>query len=136
MHTRCSLRSRFNRYQASRRGLSSREWTRWIDGARGWTWVTRKADSPTVVAVTNLLCTSERSVLELSLLVEDEFQRQGIGRFLAAQARLTALSSGCRSIRAYAGRDNQGVLQLIHEVPSVGVSYSGTIAEARLEVAP
>ncbi|MFC8668764.1 GNAT family N-acetyltransferase [Streptomyces sp. NPDC057199] len=116
MHARCSLGSRYARYHAARRTLTTREWDHLCDRANGTTLVTVPLHDPhRVVAVTHLMRTSAPHVRELGILVEDSWQGEGLGTVLTGYmvnlARTYTLD--CRAITAMTGSCNQRMLAIL-----------------------
>lgn len=68
---------------------------------------------------------------EPAILIEDRFQRQGIGRRLAAQLRKLALSRGINTFRALILPENRAVLQLIRRS---GLPYRTHFSQGAREV--
>ncbi|MFD7552311.1 GNAT family N-acetyltransferase [Streptomyces sp. NPDC059816] len=102
LHARCTLATRFSRYQAARRDLRPAEWRQLTDPARGTTWITALAGDPEqAVAVTHLMRTDRDGVRELGLLIEDSRQRQRLGTQLTGHA-----------IAVMTGADNRAMLTI------------------------
>ncbi|HEY8983358.1 MAG TPA: GNAT family N-acetyltransferase [Streptomyces sp.] len=116
MHARSSLRSRFARYHGARHGVTHREWERLCDPARGTTLVTVPLDEPArIVAATHLMRTQVPHVRELGILVEDAWQRRGLGSALARYAVGLAHTHtlDCREITVMTGSSNRAVLSIL-----------------------
>ncbi|MEV5282650.1 GNAT family N-acetyltransferase [Streptomyces sp. NPDC006692] len=113
LHARCTLATRFSRYQAARRDLRPAEWRQLTDPARGTTWITALAGDPEqAVAVTHLMRTDRDGVRELGLLIEDSRQRQRLGTQLTGHAIAHAATLGCHAVAVMTGADNRAMLTI------------------------
>jgi len=99
MHARCSMHTLFSRYHAGGRTMPRRWLHRLLNPPRGNTVLATYG--PDVVAVGQLLGGGEPRVAEISLLVEDAWQRRGIGTALLAQLAVAARSAGCAELVAW-----------------------------------
>lgn len=90
LHSRCSMRTLFNRYHSGMRTLPRRWLHRLLNPPRGTTVLAQCADQ--VVALGQLIQTGTPDCAEISLLVEDAWQRRGVGTAL-----LSALASDARA---------------------------------------
>jgi RimJ/RimL family protein N-acetyltransferase len=139
MHARCSLGSRYARYHAARRALTTREWDHLRDRANGTTLVTVPLYDPhRVVAVTHLMRTSEPHVRELGILVEDSWQGEGLGTVLTGYmvnlARTCTLD--CRAITAMTGSGNHRMLAILRGLDGqVEQHADGPTVDALIRVA-
>ncbi|MFJ8787228.1 GNAT family N-acetyltransferase [Streptomyces sp. NPDC102476] len=113
LHARCTLATRFSRYQAARRDLRPAEWRGLTDPVRGTTWITAIADEPEqAIAVTHLMRTDRDGVRELGLLIEDSRQRQRLGTQLTGHAIAHAAAIGCHTVAVMTGADNRAMLAI------------------------
>ncbi|QDN54039.1 GNAT family N-acetyltransferase [Streptomyces sp. S1D4-20] len=113
LHARCTLATRFSRYQAARRDLRPADWSHLTDPARGTTWITTLAGAPEqAIAVSHLMRTDRDGVRELGLLIEDERQHQRLGTQLTGHAVDHAVSIGCHTIAVMTGAGNQAMLAI------------------------
>ncbi|MEW2402000.1 GNAT family protein [Streptomyces sp. NPDC046862] len=138
MHARCSLDSRYARYHAARRAVTTREWWHLCDRANGTTLITTPLHDPSrVIAVTHLLRTSAPHVRELGILVEDSWQGQGLGTALTGYmvnlARTYTLD--CRAITAMTGSGNQRMLSILRRLHARVERTSGPTVDALIRVA-
>ncbi|SFR20680.1 Acetyltransferase (GNAT) family protein [Lentzea waywayandensis] len=90
LHARCSMRTMFNRYHSGMRTVPRRWLHRLLSPPRGTTIVGQCGDQ--VVALGQLIHTGTPDCAEVSLLVEDAWQRRGVGAAL-----LDALASDARA---------------------------------------
>ena len=90
LHTRCSMKTLFNRYHSGMRTVPRRWLHRLLNPPRGTTILAQCADQ--VVALGQLIHTGTPDCAEVSLLVEDAWQRRGVGAAL-----LGALASDARA---------------------------------------
>ncbi|OLF08236.1 GNAT family N-acetyltransferase [Actinophytocola xanthii] len=113
MHDRCSERSRRRRYLAGGARPSVADLTDMLGRAGACTLVAEVPERREVVAMANLVPDADRA--EAALLVEDAWQRRGIGTVLLR--RLTAAANG-RSGTAYAVTEvtNTAMLRTLHRV--------------------
>ncbi|AXX32993.1 hypothetical protein APASM_5628 [Actinosynnema pretiosum subsp. pretiosum] len=107
LHGRCSKRSLFARYHAGVSALPRRWLHRLLAPPRGTALVAQCADR--VVAIGQLIRTSEPEVAEVSVLVEDEWQRRGIGAALLAQLARAARADGHRELVAWCLPEETGL---------------------------
>lgn len=138
MHARCSLDSRYARYNAARRAVTTREWWHLCDRANGTTLITTPVHDPSrVIAVTHLLRTSAPHVRELGILVEDSWQGQGLGTaltgYMVKLARTYTLD--CRAITAMTGSGNQRMLSILRGLYARVERTSGPTVDALIPVA-
>ncbi|MGW3929799.1 N-acetyltransferase family protein [Streptomyces microflavus] len=114
LHERCSLATRFSRYQAARRTLRLAEFQHLTRPDRSLTWVTYPEDDPhRIVATTNLVRTTEAGEAELGIMVEDPWQSRGLGTALVQYARTQARTFGCSSMAVMTGSDNVRMLKIM-----------------------
>jgi GNAT superfamily N-acetyltransferase len=100
MHGRCSMHTLFSRYHAGTRNMPRRWLHRLLNPPRGHTLVATYG--PDVVAMGQLLRAGAPDVGEVSLLVEDVWQRRGIGTAVLTQLAAAARSAGCAELVAWA----------------------------------
>ncbi|MFS8102904.1 GNAT family N-acetyltransferase [Lentzea alba] len=97
LHGRCSMRTLFNRYHSGMSTVPRRWLHRLLNPVRGTTLVAQCGDD--VIALGQLLHTGQPGCLEVSLLVEDAWQRRGVGtallRELASRASCEELVAWC-----------------------------------------
>lgn len=89
LHGRCSMRTLFNRYHCGMSTIPRRWLHRLLNPPRGTTIVVEQGDR--LIGLGQLIHTGLRGCAEVSLLVEDAWQRQGVGAAL-----LSALASDAR----------------------------------------
>ncbi|MEV0456433.1 GNAT family N-acetyltransferase [Catellatospora methionotrophica] len=143
MHARCGDRSLFMRYLAGTRGPSRGRLHRLLTPARGCTLVAETAVAGTegsrVVAVANLI--GEGETAEVALLVEDGWQRRGIGTALLRRLLTLAGPAGFRSVTLHTHCDNDAMLRTMKRLPHPartdrdGTLISATIAVSELRAA-
>jgi len=108
MHARCGSGSRRARYLTGSGWPSSAELTRMVNRRHGRTLVVEHADGR-VVAMGNLM--HDGADAEVALLVEDDWQRKGIGTMLLR--RLTTATPEDRLAYAVTEQTNKPVLSLL-----------------------
>lgn len=89
LHERCSMRTLFSRYHSGMSTVPRRWLHRLLDPVRGTSLVVVRGDQ--VIALGQLIHTGLPGCAEVSLLVEDAWQRRGVGsELLSALATLGA----------------------------------------------
>ncbi|WP_167532029.1 GNAT family N-acetyltransferase [Streptomyces capillispiralis] len=110
MHARCTTASLVQRYRAPRDGIRPAEWARLTAPSAGASWVTTPLEEPgRVIGLSHLMHTGGDGVRELGLLVEDDWQRRGLGMSLAQYAVLHGARTGCRSVTVLTAADNRAM---------------------------
>jgi GNAT superfamily N-acetyltransferase len=107
MHERCSPDTRRRRYLTTDGVPSPGMLARLLDPTRAHTLVAtvpRVTSPDTVVAMVSLVV--EGSLAEVAVIVEDGWQRRGVGTALARRAFARAERLGCVAVLAHAGIDN------------------------------
>ncbi|WP_434440557.1 GNAT family N-acetyltransferase [Lentzea sp. E54] len=99
LHTRCSMRTLFNRYHSGVRTVPRRWLHRLLNPPRGTTTVAQCADQ--VVALGQLIHTGTPDCAEVSLLVEDAWQRRGVGAALLGALASDARAAGYSELVAW-----------------------------------
>lgn len=115
MHERCSIVSRQRRYLGGPAIPPVARLGRLLDPARGLTLVAL-ADPPPgaderIVAMGNLV--AEGAMAELGLLVEDGWQRRGVGTAMARRLVAHALDAGYAALTAHTHADNAAVARTL-----------------------
>ncbi|MFH0245994.1 GNAT family N-acetyltransferase [Streptomyces sp. HK10] len=114
LHDRCSLATRFARYQAARHSLRLAEFHHLTRPDRSLTWVTYPEDDPQqLIATTNLVRTTDPNTAELGIMIEDPWQSRGLGTTLAQYAQAQARALGCTSMTVMIGSDNARMLKIM-----------------------
>ena len=109
LHTRCSMRTLFSRYHSGMRTVPRRWLHRLLSPPRGNTIVAQCADQ--VVALGQLIRTSTPDSAEVSLLVEDAWQRRGIGTAVLQRLADTARAEGYRELVAWCLPSETGLVR-------------------------
>ncbi len=99
LHTRCSMRTLFNRYHSGMRTVPRRWLHRLLNPPRGTTILAQYADQ--VVALGQLIHTGTPDCAEVSLLVEDAWQRRGVGAALLGALAADARAAGYSELVAW-----------------------------------
>ncbi|GHJ49535.1 hypothetical protein Cs7R123_68770 [Catellatospora sp. TT07R-123] len=135
MHGRCGERSLYLRYLCGTRGPGRSRLARLLTPARGVSMVAEvaAADGPHVVAVANLV--GEGETAEIALLVEDGWQRRGIGTALLRRLVGLAAPSGFRSVTLHTHAENDAMLRTMRRLPSPSrLDRDGTLLSATIAV--
>jgi RimJ/RimL family protein N-acetyltransferase len=117
MHDRCSPTSRHRRYLAPTPGPSQAQLARLIDPARGVTLVAL-ADDGRLVAMANLI--AEGDLGEVAVLVEDAWQRRGLGTALLRRLAAHGTRAGYAALVAHTHVDNRPMLTALRRVGRFG----------------
>jgi acetyltransferase len=139
MHDRLSAYSIYNRYLQYRRPtIAELERVCAIQMGDGAGLVVSPVASPDqIIGVAYFVIDrqSEPAVAEPAILIEDRFQRRGVGRMLWKRLNQTALARGIDAFLVYIHPDNRPMMQLIHSSAMVR-SYTPTYYsnELRLHV--
>jgi RimJ/RimL family protein N-acetyltransferase len=117
LHDRCSLETRWSRYLAGRRGLTSREWTALTHPPRALMLLTTVQGRPDeVVAMTNVVAHLDQpGVHDLGLLVADSLQGRGLGRALTNLALHHARHHGARAVSATTLHSNRAMRAILRD---------------------
>jgi len=123
MHARCSPATRRRRYLTGHDGPSPAQLARLLDPARSRTMVATVSGitfGDPLVAMGNLVV--EGSLADVSVVVEDGWQRRGIGTALVRRLFAVAERLGCDAVVAHTGADNPGMPRTLrrlgHAVPA------------------
>lgn len=132
MHTRCGGQSLYRRYLAGTRGPSDRQLTRLLTPARGCALVAETDGQ--VIAMANLI--GEGDVAEVALLVEDVWQRRGIGTALLRRLVAMAAPSGFRALTLHTHADNGPMLSTMRRVRQPArLDHDGALVSATIAIA-
>ncbi|WP_018681083.1 GNAT family N-acetyltransferase [Actinokineospora enzanensis] len=99
LHARCSAQSLFTRYHAGLRTLPRRWLHRLLQPPRGTTLLALCGND--VVAMAQLIPTNDPAEAEISVLVEDGWQRQGLGTAMITRLGTLARAAGHRRMIAW-----------------------------------
>ncbi|WP_070018764.1 GNAT family N-acetyltransferase [Streptomyces nanshensis] len=118
MLERCTTDSRSARYQSGTPALRERQWLHVIHPDTGCSWVTQPFhDESTVIALTQLTRYSDAPQdLDFGILVQDDWQRHGLGTALIFRALSWARAQGFRRVRSITGASNQPMRKIARRV--------------------
>ncbi|GIF74787.1 GNAT family N-acetyltransferase [Asanoa siamensis] len=127
MHERCSPDTRRRRYLTAADVPGPAQLARLLDPTRVRTLLAVAPGAGSVVGMATVVV--EGSLAELSVVVEDGWQRRGVGTALVRRAFAHAERLGCAAVLAHTAADNPGMvrtlLRLGHAVP---VRRDGAVA--------
>jgi RimJ/RimL family protein N-acetyltransferase len=137
LHVRSSADTRQHRYLAGTRGPSEVQLRRLLEPAGGLTLLALHHDPASgderVVAMANLL--AEGDLGEVALLVEDAWQRRGIGTALVRRLVAYAARTGFGALVAHARADNAAILRTLRRIGPTGApDRDGTLVSVTLPV--
>ncbi|MFF1678797.1 GNAT family N-acetyltransferase [Streptomyces sp. NPDC058256] len=129
LHERCSLDTRFARYQAARRTLRFAEFRHLTHPEYSLTWVSHPEDEPEqIIATMNLVRTSDASVAELGIMIDDRWQGRGLGTVLVQYAQGQARALGYASMTAMTGSGNVRMLKIMRTLgPPPPITTGSTV---------
>ncbi|GAB3145003.1 GNAT family N-acetyltransferase [Micromonospora sonneratiae] len=117
-HERCSARTRHRRYLSGTSGPSDAQLRRLLEPASGLSLVAVREAHPggpaRVVALANLV--AEGTMGELALLVEDAWQRRGVGSALLRRLVTRADQVGYAALVAHTQADNTAMLRTLYRL--------------------
>jgi GNAT superfamily N-acetyltransferase len=132
MHDRCSRSTLFARYHAGTRTLPRRLLHRLLTPPRGRTVV--GVTGHQVVAVGQLVNTTQPTVGEVSLLVEDDWQGKGIGTALLAHLVRTARAAGHTELFGRCAPGAPGLANLAADLP-VSTLFEDDVVRMSVDIA-
>jgi RimJ/RimL family protein N-acetyltransferase len=137
LHARSSADTRQNRYLAGTRGPSEAQLRRLLEPVGGLTLLALHHDPVSgdehVVAMANLL--AEGDLGEVALLVEDTWQRKGIGTAMLRRLVAYAARTGFGALVAHARADNTAILRTLRRLGPTGEpDRDGTMVSVTLSV--
>ncbi|MFI7544270.1 GNAT family N-acetyltransferase [Actinoplanes sp. NPDC049599] len=137
LHARSSMRSRQLRYLSGMQVPSEARLRRMLEPANGLTLLALHVDpagEERVVAMANLL--TEGDLGEIALLVQDAWQRRGIGTALLRRLTAGAARMNCSALVAHTGADNVAMLRTLRRFGVAGRGErDGTLLSLTLPVA-
>ena len=123
LHERLSAQTTYQRFFTVLRRLPT-NWAHFlanVDYQRRLALVIERPDARGValIAVGRYEPTAEAGIAEVAFVVEDAWQRKGLGRLLLFELLAAAESRGIRRFRAYVLADNRGMLHLLERYTKV-----------------
>jgi GNAT superfamily N-acetyltransferase len=133
LHERCSPATRYRRYLSA---CTPARLARLLEPAGGFALVVEDRASGAVVALANLV--ADGAEAEIGLLVQDDWQRQGLGTALLRRAVALATETGIEVVHAHTHADNAPMIRtmrrlalpLRHETDSGVVTLTAYLAVA------
>ncbi|NUT34948.1 MAG: GNAT family N-acetyltransferase [Hamadaea sp.] len=117
MHARCSPASLYRRYLAGTRGPSAAQLTRLLEPRRGGTLVATDAQGR-IIAFANLV--GEGEIAEAAVLVEDSWQRRGIGTALLRRLVSLARPADFAAVLLHTHAENTAMLRTVRRLGDDG----------------
>ncbi|HEU4348366.1 MAG TPA: GNAT family N-acetyltransferase [Actinoplanes sp.] len=137
LHTRCSATTRRQRYPGGGQVPGEARVRRMLEPAGGVTLLAVYQDPRTaeeqVVAMANLL--AEGDLGEVALMVEDGWQRHGIGTLLLRRLIAYASRSGFAAVIAHTAADNVAMLRTLRRVGHGSTDRDGTMLSVTVPLA-
>jgi GNAT superfamily N-acetyltransferase len=135
MHDRCSRSTLFSRYHAGTRGIPRRLLNRLLTAPRGRTVVGVMGHQ--VVAVGQLINTNDPAIGEVSLLVEDDWQGQGIGAALLTHLVRAARAAGHTELVGWCLPSEHGLIKASRRAGfAVSTRNEDDLLRVCLDIAP
>jgi GNAT superfamily N-acetyltransferase len=131
LHERSSAATRQRRYLGGAPGLTDARLRRLLTPTSGLALVVEQGDD--VVAMANLLV--EGDLGEVALLVEDAWQRRGIGTALLRRLLAYAERAGLTAVVAHTGADNVAMLRTLRRVGTGTAWRDGAMHSVTLPIA-
>ncbi|WP_020521855.1 GNAT family N-acetyltransferase [Catelliglobosispora koreensis] len=133
MHGRCGQRSLFRRYLAGTRGPTQEQLRRLVSPAHGTTLIAEDGQGR-IVALANLI--GEGQQAEAAILVEDSWQKRGIGTALLRRMLTLATPYGFQAVVLHTQADNEPMLRTVKRMPQAAkFDVDGAIVSATMTVA-
>jgi GNAT superfamily N-acetyltransferase len=133
LHARCSEISRRRRYPGGVQVPGEARLRQMLEPAGGLTILAVNRDDDSVVAMGNLV--AEGDLGQVALLVEDGWQRRGIGTALLRRLTAYADRSGLGALVGYAGADNVAMLRTLRRLGGGATDRDGGIVAVTVPVA-
>jgi GNAT superfamily N-acetyltransferase len=132
MHGRCGEHTLYRRYFSGTRGPSRQQLARLLGPARGSALVAEDTEGR-LVALANLIGEGEQA--EAALLVQDSWQRRGIGTGMLRRLIALAQPSGFRAVVLHTHADNEPMLRTVRRMPQTAAfDVDGGVVSATLIV--
>lgn len=135
LHRRCSPESVRRRYFAGVPELTPRMLAVFCDPERGLTLAARPHGGEAPVALAHLMYTPDPGVGEIAFLVEDAWQRRGLGTALTRALTVIAADWGLAEVRAETMLGNTAMLRIMRRFGAGVRPQPDGCAQARLPVA-
>jgi GNAT superfamily N-acetyltransferase len=133
MHARCQARSLYRRYMVGTNGPSREQLTRLVSPARGTALVAEDGQGR-IAALANLI--GEGDFAEAALLVEDGWQKRGVGTALLRRLLTLSAPYGFRAIVLHTHADNEPMLRTVKRMPlPARLDVDGAIVSATIALA-
>jgi len=116
LHGRCSPTSRYRRYLAGGEGPSRTQLARLVDSPSALTLVVQERDTPGrhIVAMANVVWDGPEA--EVALLVQDDWQRAGLGTVLLRRAAKLVAADGIVALHAHTHADNSAMIRTMRRL--------------------
>jgi L-amino acid N-acyltransferase YncA len=135
MWERCALATRMARFHAPVRNIPA-SYLRAVFADPSASVVAACQHCGAVVALASLIRNASQDSAELGVVVEDAWQRAGIGRRLAAHLIAIAQARGVTSLTASVQAENIKVADLLRQIPGeLSLAFDGPVLHARIRLA-
>lgn len=135
MWERCALATRIGRFHAPVRDIPA-PYLQAVFADPSASVVAACQHFGAVVALASLIPSASRGCAELGVLVEDAWQRAGIGRRLVAHLIATARARGITALRASVLAENAKVADLLGQIPGeLCVAFDGPVLQVHIRLA-
>jgi GNAT superfamily N-acetyltransferase len=136
MWQRCTLASRIARFHAPVRNIPASYLTA-VFADPSASVVAACQHCGAVVALASLIPNAGQDSAELGVLVEDAWQRAGIGRRLVAHLIATAHARGITALTASVLADNASVADLLRQIRGeFSLAFDGPVLQVRIRLRP
>jgi GNAT superfamily N-acetyltransferase len=134
MHARCSLRSRTSRWRAPLPRIPSGYLCDALAGRIGHVALVAETAEGDIVALASAVRSA--GAWELGILVEDRYQRRGLGRILVSRLHSAVRSRGGQTVVADIGHDSRGLLAALGPAGTVRIAVHRDGLTGVVDLAP
>lgn len=137
LHDRCSAATLRARYLGAPDQMSAASWQKLTAPSRASCWLTTTPDSEEVIAMCNLVAYLEDPMrFDLGLLIQDGYQRQGLGGQLMDLALRHSRTMGGRELTATTSGTNRAMQKLLQRAGTTTWQWDCGAVEATMLLTP